>query len=273
MRMRSCWFRGVATVALLSLSLCVAACGALTRADQLGPVQIDAVDIGILESFPVQIHVVVKGSLPDGCTLIDTVDQRFDANENIFWIEITIARTGDDVCTEALVPFEETVPLDVYGLSARTYVVDVNGVRETFVLEVDNVLPDADNVPSDSELPNPASRYCVGQGYVNFSAPINQGFRYATCGRTGVGGGEIIEKSEAVVIAGQSYSVTGFEFIGEEEPCDALFCHNETFFLQLPDGTRIEYGATPASDATYDDYVATTRQVLLQIVASFVPGG
>jgi hypothetical protein len=82
--------------------------------------------------------------------------------------------------------------------------------------------------------------------------------------------GEIIEKSEVVVIAGQSYSATGFEFIGREESCEALHCHNETFVLQLPDGTRIEYGAAP-SDATYDDYLATTREVLLQIVGSFVP--
>jgi hypothetical protein len=110
-----------------------------------------------------------------------------------------------------------------------------------------------------------------GLGYVNFSAPTNQGFRYATCGRTGVGGGQIIDRRETIVIAGQAYTSTGFEFIGEEDPCDALFCHNETFVLQLSDGTRIEYGASP-SDATYDDYLTTTREVLLQIVASFVPG-
>jgi putative hemolysin len=108
-------------------------------------------------------------------------------------------------------------------------------------------------------------------GYINISAPPNEEFRYAICGRTGVGVGEMIDKSETVVIAGQTYTATGFEFIGAEEPCTALPCHNETFVLQLTDGTRIEYGAAPAENATYEDYLATTKDVLLQIVASFVP--
>ena len=81
-----------------------------------------------------------------------------------------------------------------------------------------------------------------------------------------------MDKSETIVIAGQSYTASGFEFIGEEEPCDVLSCHNETFVLQLPDGTRIEYGANPATGGTYDDYLAESREVLLQIVTSYVPG-
>ena len=42
-----------------------------------------------------------------------------------------------------IAPFEETIPLEVYGLSAGTYTVDVNGVQGSFVLEIDNIfLPD-----------------------------------------------------------------------------------------------------------------------------------
>jgi putative hemolysin len=371
--------RDIATVLLLSLSLCLPACGVPTQADQREPLQIDSATVQMLESFPVQVQVLIKGTLADGCTVIDTVDRRFDPQEGIFWVEIDSTRTAGDDCIQAPVPFEEVVPLDVYGLPAGTYMVDINGVRETFGLNVDNVLPDA-------ELPNPASLYCqeqgymleirsdeqgnqvgvcvfpdgsecdewaffrgecgpaapsedtgsvpsdwatyahgrfgyqfsyppdatlreagvqgfptdelpegktmdeyvaeleeaygdalcvsvgYGLGYVNFSAPVNQGFRYATCGRTGVGAGEMIDKSDTIVIAGQSYTATGFEFIGDEERCEALYCHNETFVLQLPDGTRIEYGAAP-SDAAYEEYLASTRDVLLQIVASFVPGG
>ena len=109
-------------------------------------------------------------------------------------------------------------------------------------------------------------------GYITISAPANQGFRYATCGRTGVGVGEVIDKSETMVVAGQTYTATGFEFMGVEKPCEALSCHDETFVLQLADGTRIEYGTAAADDATYEDYLATTKDVLLQIVASFIPG-
>jgi len=108
-------------------------------------------------------------------------------------------------------------------------------------------------------------------GYVNISAPANQGFRYAICGRTGVGVGEMLKKSETIVVAGQPYTASGFEFVGPEQPCEALACHNETFVLQLADGTRIEYGAAPADNATYEDYLRTTRDILLQVVASYAP--
>jgi hypothetical protein len=111
-----------------------------------------------------------------------------------------------------------------------------------------------------------------GSGYVNFSAPANAGFRYALCGRTGVGVGTMTDKTDTIVIAGNSYSATGFEFMGEEVPCDLLPCHNETMVLQLPDDTRIEYGAAPVEGVTYADYLATTRPVLLQIVGTFIPG-
>jgi hypothetical protein len=111
-----------------------------------------------------------------------------------------------------------------------------------------------------------------GSGYVNISASANEEFRYAICGRTGVGVGTMTNKSDTIVIAGNSYTATGFEFMGEEVPCDMLPCHNETMVLQLPDSTRIEYGAAPVEGVTYADYLATTRAVLLQIVATFMPG-
>lgn len=110
-----------------------------------------------------------------------------------------------------------------------------------------------------------------GGGYVNISASANQGFRYAICGRTGVGAGTMTDKSDTLMIAGSVYVATGYEFRGEETPCDTLPCHNETMVLQLPDGTRIEYGAAPVEGVTYADYLATTRPVLVQIVTTFIP--
>ena len=111
-----------------------------------------------------------------------------------------------------------------------------------------------------------------GTGYVNFSAPANEGFRYALCGRTGVGVGTMTDKNDTIVIGGNSYTASGFEFVGEDVPCDLLPCHNETMVLLLPDDTRIEYGAAPVETVTYADYLAATRPVLLQIVSTFVPG-
>jgi inhibitor of cysteine peptidase len=96
-----------------------------------------------LESFPVQVVVAIEGNLPDGCTEIDEI---LTAREgNTFTIEIVTRRpTGDVACTMALVPFEEKVDLDVEGLEAGTYKVVAQDQETTFILRVDNVLPDDD---------------------------------------------------------------------------------------------------------------------------------
>jgi hypothetical protein len=95
-----------------------------------------------MESFPIQVAVLVEGYLPDGCTEIDEINQTFDEETNTFFVEITTVRPTDAVCTEAIVPFEERISLEVRGLSAGTYTVDVNGVTDTFTFDVDNELPE-----------------------------------------------------------------------------------------------------------------------------------
>ena len=163
-----------AVMALLFLAGLLTACGAPTQADQPGRAQIDEVTIQILESFPVQVEVLIKGALPDSCTEIEGLDQRFDAEERTFWIEIETVRTTDESCAQVLVPFEETVALDVYGLPAGTYAVDVDGTEETFKLAVDNAPPDA-------ELPNPASVYCEEQGYRVEIRTDDEGNQHGVC--------------------------------------------------------------------------------------------
>ncbi len=101
-----------------------------------GEAQVDSIEILVLESFPVQIHVVARGNLPDGCTKIDEIVRRRSGND--FLITITTVRPADAICAQALVPFEEIVSLDVYGLKAGTYTVDVNGVTDVFALDIDN---------------------------------------------------------------------------------------------------------------------------------------
>jgi inhibitor of cysteine peptidase len=102
---------------------------------------VESVDVQILESFPVQVHAVVRGSLGDGCTTLDEVTTSREGN--LLRIRLTSQRPADAVCTLALVPFEEVVALDVVGLPAGQYTVDANGVTETFELAIDNVLPEA----------------------------------------------------------------------------------------------------------------------------------
>ena len=65
-----------------------------------------------------------------------------ERTDQTFQVTITTTRPADAMCTEALVPFEETFSLDVYSLPAGTYTVNVNGITDTFELAVDNVSPD-----------------------------------------------------------------------------------------------------------------------------------
>ena len=113
-------------------------------------------------------------------------------------------------------------------------------------------------------------RLCVSlgfsSGYIQFSPPENESFKYAICGRTGVGAGELIDKTEQIFVAGEMVTANGFEFISDN---DTLPYHNETLVINLPDGTRIEYGARPIDGATYEDYLTEAKMVLLQILSTY----
>ena len=102
----------------------------------IGLAQIDEIDILILELFPVQIDVIASGNLPDPCTEIYQITQKKE--DNTFFITIKTYHPPDP-CIQVITPFEVKIPLNVYGLSAATYTVDVNGVQDTFDLEVDNI--------------------------------------------------------------------------------------------------------------------------------------
>ena len=103
---------------------------------------IDSMDIVFLESFPLQVHAVLKGNFPDGCTSIQNHEVKRDGNT--FDIKVFTKRPVDAFCTEALVPFEYTVPLDVYGLTAGDYTVKAYNVSNEFTFTQDNIQPDKD---------------------------------------------------------------------------------------------------------------------------------
>jgi inhibitor of cysteine peptidase len=101
-------------------------------------VYVNELSISVLESFPVQIHLQVKGDLPDPCTSISSVEQK--RIEYTFYVKIMAKRPADVVCAQVLTSFEEIVRLDVHGLKAGVYNVDVNGVKESFELSIDNII-------------------------------------------------------------------------------------------------------------------------------------
>ena len=102
-----------------------------------GTAVVENIEILTLESFPVQIHVIAKGYLPDGCTEIGDITKVRDGNT--FTVTVETIRPADMMCTQAIVPYEKSIPLDVYGLKAGTYSVVVNSVSGSFELSMDNL--------------------------------------------------------------------------------------------------------------------------------------
>ena len=116
--------------------------------------RVDSIQILTEESFPVQVNVRVRGELPDGCTMVDEVITQ--QTGTTFQSVVGTIRPGDAVCTAAVVPFEEVVPLDVLGLDAGTYTVTVNGISGSFTLDEDNRLEEeATATPEPTETPTP----------------------------------------------------------------------------------------------------------------------
>lgn len=103
-------------------------------------------------------------------------------------------------------------------------------------------------------------------GYLTISVPENEGFRYATCGRTGVGVATITDIEQQVIVDGQTITAKGMDVQAGGETLDQ---HNETLYLQLPDGTRIEFGSRPLADATYQDYLMKGKPMLILILKTY----
>ncbi len=101
-------------------------------------VTVERIEIIIMESLPASVGVHVYGYLPDPCTVIDMiVQQRVD---NRFEVEIVATGDPDALCIQVIEPFDIMVSLDVLGLPAGVYTVDVHGVTGEFTFAIDNVL-------------------------------------------------------------------------------------------------------------------------------------
>ena len=98
---------------------------------------IDSVEIRTLDAFPIQQVVVIRGTLPNGCTYVNEPVQLRDGN--IFYVTIDSYVEGE-ICTDALVPYERQIVLNTANLPAGVYIVNVNGRELSFEFESDNTL-------------------------------------------------------------------------------------------------------------------------------------
>lgn len=108
------------------------------------------------------VNVLVSGNLPDGCSVLVGYSQVNGAQG----IEIALlaTRPPDAVCTLALVPFEESFPLETAGLAEGVYSVTVNGVASPpFIWEGGTPGADSQCVTAGDEglVRNFADGYCL----------------------------------------------------------------------------------------------------------------
>ena len=140
--MLSLTYKKIVFLTLTALIALLAACtptggSAEPSVDDSTQVYLEVVDVFIMESFPVKVAVNVRGNLADGCVVLDGISAEREGMT--FTLTIDSHREGDG-CTLALVPFEESVSLDVAGLAAGTYKVVVDELSTEFTLEIDNVI-------------------------------------------------------------------------------------------------------------------------------------
>lgn len=144
----------------------------------LGAATVQDIEILILESFPVQVNVQISGVIADDCTTLqDVISQREGDNFNVV---VTTQRDpstspGGPDCEGSENSFATVHPLDVSGLDAGTYTVDVNGVRGAFTLDVDNVPqedPAAEEPASEEPAAEPTEASETGTGSFSLTGRV-----------------------------------------------------------------------------------------------------
>lgn len=93
---------------------------------------IEKIDIKLIEDQPTKAAVTITGTLKDPCTSLEDIEQDFD--DDTFTMIVITAREAHTMCnSQARVPFEEVIELDISDLEPGTYNVDVQGIIGTFV--------------------------------------------------------------------------------------------------------------------------------------------
>ena len=98
---------------------------------------VDQVEAIATKSDPPTYSVVASGRLPDGCTEVGRSRQEVDGQT----IRVTLyaVGSGDGKCSGLEpVPFKEIISLDVRGLPAGSYTVEVNGAVTSLTLTEDH---------------------------------------------------------------------------------------------------------------------------------------
>ncbi len=110
-----------------------------------GLADVSSVEVCMVNEYPTRLSAVVRGVLRDTCTRIDSVRQdpvRQDpVSGNKLVLTVTTERPLNQVCAQAVTPFEMTAPLMLEGLPPGEYFITVNGVSTTFKWSGSTAIP------------------------------------------------------------------------------------------------------------------------------------
>ena len=95
------------------------------------------IDILFISSLPVQVRIIARGELADSCTEVGDITTSRSGDS--FIITVMTQRPKDLICAAVIVPFEESIDLDVEDITVGTYTVEVNGVTGTFIIDASNI--------------------------------------------------------------------------------------------------------------------------------------
>ena len=129
-----------------------------------GVAAVESAELVVLTTVPAQVQLDIRGTLPDECTAVRQVEQT--RRGAVFAITVETERDETASCPDAPLPYTENVALNVSGLPAGTYTVQIQGITRSFTLAADNV--DAAALarctfanPDQAGFANAADGYCL----------------------------------------------------------------------------------------------------------------
>lgn len=91
-----------------------------------GPVFVNSTEVQLMESFPIQVVVLVEGELPTPCHVLEYTVSEPDADGRID-VEMWSEAPEDEACIQVLEPFEERVRIGEF--ESGEYEIYLNGER------------------------------------------------------------------------------------------------------------------------------------------------
>lgn len=110
----------------------------------IGQMNVSEINVSKTDTFPVEVNILAKGTLPDSCTVLGDIKQNYADNKFVVSIESKKFLDAKN-CEPTNETFEQNIQLaGVVGLPKGSYMVNVNGVAGAFTLDIDNFISEVD---------------------------------------------------------------------------------------------------------------------------------